>query len=156
GRTLNALGVGALAVAVTFAPLLIPRPTDGETVRVAAVQGELPPGFTRTLSADRGSMLQRYLDQTQDLVEAVGTGATPYPDLVIWPEGASDLDPVSPRTGEETVGLIQEVVDAVDAPLLFGATSRAADDAPRNMVYQVDPEEGLVAEYQKIYLAPFG
>ena len=156
GRTLSAAGVGALALAVTFAPLLIPPPTDGETLRVAAVQGDLPPDFTRTLSADRGSMLQRYLDQTQDLADAVEAGETPYPDLVIWPEGASDLDPVSARTGEEAVELIQGVVDAVDAPLLFGATSRTAEDVPRNMVYQVDPQEGLVAEYQKIYLAPFG
>lgn len=157
GRTTSALGAAALAVAVTFAPLLIPAPAaGGETVRVAAVQGELPPGFTRTLSADRGSMLQRYLDQTRDLAAAVEAGETAYPDLVVWPEGASDLDPVSPRSGPETVGLVQEVVDAVDAPLLFGATSRTADDAPRNMVYQAAPGQGLVGEYQKVYLAPFG
>lgn len=156
GRALSALGYAALATALTFAPLLLPRPTDGPTVRVAAVQGELPPDYTRTPSADRGAMLQRYLDQTQDLAAAVAAGQTAYPDLVIWPEGASDLDPVSARSGEETVTAVQEVVDAVDAPLLFGATSRTTDDVPRNMVYQVDPGEGLVAEYQKVYLAPFG
>jgi apolipoprotein N-acyltransferase len=48
------------------------------------------------------------------------------------------------------------VVDAVDAPLLFGATSRTADGVPQNMVFQMAPGEGLVADYQKVYLAPFG
>lgn len=155
-RGLPALVVAGLATALTFAPLLVPRPMDGESLQVAAVQGELPPDFTRTLSSARGSMLQRYLDQTQGLAGSVAAGETPYPDLVIWPEGASDLDPASARTGEEAVGLIQEVVDEIDAPLLFGATSRTPDDAPRNMVYQVDPGEGVVGEYQKTYLAPFG
>lgn len=157
-RALSAAGVGALAAALTFAPLLIPRSgdTEGGSLQIAAVQGELPPDFTRTLSADRGAMLQRYLDQTQALAAAVERGEAAYPDLLIWPEGASDRDPVGAQTGPGTVEVIQEVVDDIDAPLLFGATSRTAQDAPRNMVYQVNPGEGLVADYQKVYLAPFG
>lgn len=155
-RTLPALGLVALAGALCFGPLLIPRPTDGDTLRVAALQGELPEDFTRTLSAERGALLQRYLDQTADLADAIDRGEAQRPDLLLWPEGASDLDPASPDGGATTVQAVQQVVDPVGAPLLFGATSRAADGAPRNMVYQVDPGEGLVAEYQKIYLAPFG
>lgn len=155
-RPLLAAGLAVLAGALTFGPLLIPRPTDGDTVRVAAVQGDLPEDFTRTLDADRGVLLQRYLDQTEELAAEIEAGQAKPPDLVLWPEGASDRDPAAQRDGQETVDLIQEVVDAVDAPLLLGATSRAADGAPQNMVYQVDPGEGIVADYQKIYLAPFG
>lgn len=151
-RSLLALG---LAVALTFVPLLLPRPTDGDPVRVAAVQGELPEGFTRTLSAERGAMLQRYLDLTHELAERVAAGRTAYPELVLWPEGASDLDPAGPA-GQEAVALIQGAVDAVDAPLLLGATSRSPAGAPRNMVYQVAPGEGVLDSYQKVYLAPFG
>lgn len=156
GRLIRALGLGALAVTLVLAPLLVPRPTDGETVRVAAVQGELPEDFTRTLTAERGALLERYLTQTRDLAEDVDAGRSARPDLVLWPEGASDLDPVSAVSGEETVDLIQEVVDDVGAPLLLGATSRTEQGAPRNMVYGVAPGQGLVAEYQKVYLAPFG
>src|SRR5699024_1234295 len=154
GRLIRALGLGALAVTLVLAPLLVPRPTDGETVRVAAVQGELPEDFTRTLTAERGALLERYLTQTRDLAEDVDAGRSARPDLVLWPEGASDLDPVSTVSGEETVDLIQEVVDDVGAPLLLGATSRTEQGAPRNMVYGVAPGQGLVAEYQKVYLAP--
>lgn len=155
-RALRALGALGLAVALTLAPLLIPRPTDGEPVQVAAVQGELPEGFTRTLSAERGAMLQRYLDATHALAVEVAAGRTAYPDLVLWPEGASDLDPLARRSGAEAVGLVQATADAVDAPVLFGATSRSPQDAPRNMVFQIAPGEGLVGSYQKVYLAPFG
>ncbi|WP_238695093.1 apolipoprotein N-acyltransferase [Ornithinimicrobium flavum] len=156
GRAGRAVGLVALAGALVLAPLLLPRPTGGDTVRVAAVQGELPDDFTRTLTAERGALLERYLDQTGALAEEVDAGLTSRPDLVLWPEGASDLDPVSAASGEETVGRIQEVVDALEAPLLLGATSRTEQGAPRNMVYGIAPGEGLVSEYQKVYLAPFG
>lgn len=156
GQRRRALGLVVLAVALVLAPVLLPRPTDGPTVRVAAVQGDLPEGFTRTLSAERGAMLQPYLEGTGELAREIEAGRAERPDLVLWPEGASDLDPVAPGTGEETVSRIQDVVDDVGAPLLFGATSRTEQGVPRNMVYGLDPGEGLVSDYQKVYLAPFG
>lgn len=146
----------ASAAALTALPLLVPRPTDGETVQVAAVQGDLPPGFTRTLSADRGTMLDRYTTMTRDLAEDVQKGEAAYPDLVLWPEGASDLDPVSETSGEATTREIMSAVDQVDAPVVLGATSRAEDGTPRNMVFEMQPGEGLDDTYQKIFLAPFG
>lgn len=144
------------ALALTFAPLLVPRPTDGEDLAVAAVQGDLPPGFTRTLSADRGAMLQRYTDMTDDLADRVDAGTSPAPDLVLWPEGASDLDPLAESTGAATTERIMASVDAVDAPVLLGATSRSEDGAPRNMVFEMQPGVGIEDVYQKVYLAPFG
>ena len=146
----------AAAAAVTLTPLLVPRPTDGPDVTVAAVQGDIPPGFSRTLTAERGAMLQRYTDRTLALAEQVEAGTTPYPDLVVWPEGASDLDPLGPRSGEETTARIMEAVDAVDAPVLVGATSRLGGDDPYNMMFSYLPGEGLDASYEKVYLAPFG
>lgn len=155
-RLLPAAAACAAALAVALAPLLLPGPTSGGTIRVAAVQGELPPGFTRTLTAERGAMLQRYLDATSTFARSVEAGEQQRPDLLLWPEGASDLDLLHEVSGPETVGRIEEVVDAVQAPLLLGGTSRTAQDVPRNMVFSIAPGQGLTDAYQKVYLAPFG
>ncbi|MFK5645301.1 apolipoprotein N-acyltransferase [Ornithinimicrobium sp. LYQ121] len=156
-RDARRAGLAVLAAGlVALTPLLVPRPTDGQEVTVAAVQGDIPPGFSRTLTAERGAMLQRYVDRTLTLAEQVESGSTPYPDLVVWPEGASDLDPLGPRTGEDTTAEIMRAVDAVDAPVLVGATSRRGGEDPYNMMFSYLPGEGLDASYAKVYLAPFG
>ncbi|GAA5162980.1 apolipoprotein N-acyltransferase [Ornithinimicrobium tianjinense] len=153
GRSLAA-AVAALVLVV--APVLVPRPTDGEPLTVAAVQGDIPDGFTRTLTAERGTMLRRYTDMTQDLATEVRAGASPYPDLVVWPEGASDLDPLRPDRSPEATSRIMAAVDAVGSPVLVGATSRRGGDAPQNVVVSYLPDRGVDEVYSKVYLAPFG
>ncbi|GGK75764.1 apolipoprotein N-acyltransferase [Ornithinimicrobium pekingense] len=155
-RPRAALAASVALLALVLAPLLVPRPTAGEPLRVAAVQGDIPEGYTRTLTADRGEMLRRYTDRTTDLAEQIEEGAAPYPDVVLWPEGASDLDPLHPEHGEEVERRIMEAVDAVDAPVLVGATSRQGGSAPFNMLLSYLPGKGLDGTYEKIYLAPFG
>ncbi len=148
------LAVAAVALAV--APAALPRPTAGEPLDVAAVQGDLPPDFTRTLSAERGTMLERYTSMTEDLAAEVSTGAGGPPDLVLWPEGASDLDPFSPSEGDVAVERMMTGVDALGAPVVLGAVSYGTGEAPRNMVLELQPGEGVDDTYQKVYLAPFG
>ena len=155
-RARSAVAATVALVALVLAPLLVPRPTDGEPVRVAAIQGDLPPGFTRTLTADPGSMLRRYTEQTEALAADVEAGTTAYPELVLWPEGASDLDPLHPERGEEVERRIMGAVDAIDAPVVLGATSRRGGPSPYNMQLSYLPDEGLDQTYDKIYLAPFG
>lgn len=143
-------------LALVLAPLAVPRPTDGPSVRVAAVQGDLPEGYERTLSAERGAMLQRYLDRTHALAEGVRAGAEQRPDLLLWPEGASDLDPLHPQRGPLTSANIMAAVDDIGVPVLVGATSRQGGDRPYNMMLSYLPGQGLDETYTKIYLAPFG
>ncbi|MGO0577863.1 apolipoprotein N-acyltransferase [Ornithinimicrobium panacihumi] len=152
----RAAGAAVVALALVLAPLAIPRPTDGESVRVAAVQGDVPEGFTRTLTAEPGTMLARYTEMTTALARDVETGAAAYPDLVLWPEGASDMDPLRPDGSPEATRRIMGAVDAIDAPVVLGATSRRGTDAPHNMALSYLPGEGLDETYTKIYLAPFG
>ena len=144
------------AAALVLAPLLVPRPTAGEPVTVAAVQGDIPEGFTRTLTAERGTMLQRYTEQTTALAQDVDAGSRPAPGLVIWPEGATDLDPLHPEGGEDTTARIMDAVDAVGAPVVLGGISRQGGEDPYNMVFSYLPGEGLDRTYSKVYLAPFG
>lgn len=158
GRTDLRRAAGALVAAAVLvvAPLLVPRPTDGEPLQVAAVQGDIPPDFTRTLTAEPGTMLERYTTMTRTLARDVRTGASPYPDVVLWPEGASDMDPLRPDGSPEATARITGAVDAIDAPVLVGAVSRRGGDAPHNMVLSYLPGEGLDQSYTKVYLAPFG
>ncbi|MGD8150880.1 apolipoprotein N-acyltransferase [Ornithinimicrobium sp. Y1694] len=153
----RALASAVAASAVVLAPLLMPaHGVDGPTVRVAAVQGDLPPGFTRTLTADRGAMLQRYTDLTHALAREVAGGERTYPDVVLWPEGASDLDPLRPDGSPEATARIMAAVDDIDAPVLLGATSRRGGEAPHNLMLSYLPGTGLDEVYTKVYLAPFG
>ena len=144
------------ALALTLAPAALPRPTDGAPLDVAAVQGDLPAEFTRTLTAERGTMLERYTSMTEELAADVSSGSKERPDLVIWPEGASDLDPLAPVGGPATVDRMMTGVDALGVPVVLGAVSYGAGEVPRNMVLELQPGEGVDDTYQKVYLAPFG
>ncbi|WP_237141325.1 apolipoprotein N-acyltransferase [Serinicoccus hydrothermalis] len=159
GRTdrRRACGVLLVAAVLVLAPTLVPRPTQGEPISVAAVQADLPEGFSRTLSAEPGTILARYTDRTQDLAERVTRGQATAPELVLWPEGATDLDPLDPRSGQDTTARIMQAVDAIGAPVVLGGISRkGGEPAPSNMVFGYLPGQGLADVYAKIYLAPFG
>lgn len=158
GRADLRRAVGALAAAgvLVLAPLLVPRPTGGDPLQVAAVQGDIPPGFTRTLTAEPGTMLERYTTMTGALATDVQTGDSPYPDVVLWPEGASDMDPLRTDGSPEATARIMGAVDAIDAPVLLGAVSRRGGEAPHNLFLSYLPGEGLDETYTKVYLAPFG
>ncbi len=155
-RAVRAVVPAVAALGLVLAPTLVPRPTAGEALTVAAVQGDLPEGYTRTLTADAGAVLRRYTDRTADLAEEVRAGRTPDPDLVLWPEGASDLDPLHAAHGAEVERRIMAAVDDVGTPVVLGATSRRGGDDPANLQLSYLPGEGLDRTYAKVYLAPFG
>lgn len=155
-QRLRAFGAVLAAAAVVLAPLLIPRPVDGDPITVAAVQGDIPADFTRTLTAEPGTMLQRYTDLTHELATDLSSGVLPSPDLVVWPEGASDLDPLRPDGSPVATGRIMDAVDDIGAPVVLGAVSRRGGEAPHNMALSYLPGTGLDQTYTKIYLAPFG
>ncbi|MGO0578226.1 apolipoprotein N-acyltransferase [Ornithinimicrobium panacihumi] len=159
GRTHLGRATGALVAAAVLVvgPVLVPRPTGGEPVRVAALQGDIPEGYTRTLTAEPGTMLNRYADRTHELAARVDAGQAAAPDLVVWPEGATDLDPLDPRVGQAATDQIMAAVEAVGAPLVLGGLSRQGGAGPpANMVFSYLPGLGLDQTYSKIYLAPFG
>jgi len=139
------------AVAVMLAPLLVPRATDGPTARFMAVQGNVPrPGLN--FNAERGAVLDNHAKVTQQAAAAVEAGTRPRPDLVVWPENASDIDPLR---NPDAAAVIKSAVDAIDAPLVLGAVL----DEPRPMVSNASllylPGRGLVARYVKRHPVPF-
>ncbi len=138
---------GVAAAAVVGAGLLVPVPTDGPPARVLAVQGNVArPGLD--FNAERREVLDNHVAQT--LAALRPPGATP--DLVVWPENASDIDPTRNVDAHQQ---IMRATDAAGVPLLLGGL--LAEPAPRvsNVSLLYEPGQGLVQRYVKQHPVPF-
>jgi apolipoprotein N-acyltransferase len=141
----------AAAVVLVVAPL-VPTPTGGHKVTIAVVQGNVP-RLGLDAFAQRAAVLDNHAAATRDLAAAVRAGRTPKPDLVIWPENASDLDPY---TDPQAASIIQAVVRDVGVPVLVGAVLDGPGDKIRNAGIVWDPVNGPGAMYVKRHPVPFG
>jgi apolipoprotein N-acyltransferase len=118
-RWLPAAGLIAGAVAVAAGAALVPVGVSqgGNSVTVAIVQGNVP-RLGLDFNAQRQAVLNNHVDATLALAEQVAAGTRPRPDLVVWPENSSDIDPLrNPSAGAR----ISQAADAVRAPILVGA-----------------------------------
>ncbi|MFC4017367.1 apolipoprotein N-acyltransferase [Micromonospora sp. GCM10011542] len=109
----------AAAVALCAASLLVPVATGGAgaPVTVAIVQGNVP-RLGLDFNAQRQAVLNNHVDATLELAARVTAGSQTQPDLVVWPENSSDIDPLrNPTAGAR----ISQAADAVKAPILVGA-----------------------------------
>ncbi|KKJ93537.1 apolipoprotein N-acyltransferase [Micromonospora sp. HK10] len=112
------------AVAAALAALLAAAggvPTGvrggGDTVTVAIVQGNVP-RLGLDFNAQREAVLNNHVGATLKLAAEVTAGTRQRPDLVVWPENSSDIDPLrNPDAGQR----ISQAADAVGAPILVGA-----------------------------------
>ena len=152
-RLILAVAATAATAGVALAGTLLP--VDGaspgqRTVTVAAVQGDVPharslPGLLRA-----STVTENHAAATRALAAQVASGARPAPDLVIWPENSTDLDP-----GEYPAiyATIARAVAAIDRPVLVGAL---LENPLRNTGQLWLPRRGPVAIYVKRQLVPFG
>jgi len=122
------------------------EPTVGE-VEVAAIQGNVP-RMGLDFNAQRRAVLANHARVTESL-EAT-------PDIVIWPENSSD---VNPFTDPQARALIDAAVADVGAPVLVGTITRD-EVGPRNTMVVFDPETGPATDpdgyHHKHFLQPFG
>ncbi|MEP7370277.1 MAG: apolipoprotein N-acyltransferase [Dermatophilaceae bacterium] len=151
GRALSAAPFILGAIVVTFLPALVPRPTDGATARFMAVQGDVPrPGLD--FNAERRAVLDNHVRVTRQAAASVRAGSQPRPDMVVWPENASDIDPLR---NADAATVINQTVDDIAAPLVLGAVL----DEPRPSVSNASllylPGKGLTARYVKQHPVPF-
>ena len=151
-------GVVALVAAavLTGAGLLVPLPTGGQQVRVAAVQGNTPrEGLD--FNAERRAVLDNHARGTLELAARVRAGTSPAPDLVLWPENASDIDPL---LNADAAAVITEAVSAINAPVLVGAVLQGPGEKLSNagIVWRPGsgPGTGQDSTYVKRHPAPFG
>ena len=143
--------VTPLLAGVTARGLVSTAAEDG-SVTVAAVQGNVPRAGL-DFNAERRAVLDNHVRETLRLAADVRAGRVDQPDVVVWPENASDIDPYANPDAEAA---IRRAVDAVGVPVLVGAVVGGGGPAPRNTVLQWEPDTGPVAEYAKRRLQPFG
>jgi apolipoprotein N-acyltransferase len=141
--------VGAFAVMVL--PSLVPRPTDGPTGRFLAVQGNVPRAGL-DFNAERRLVLDNHASATRQAAVSVRAGTQPGPDLVVWPENASDIDPLR---NPDASAVINAAVDAIDAPLVLGAVLREPLPNVSNASLLYLPGRGVTARYVKQHPVPF-
>jgi apolipoprotein N-acyltransferase len=141
-----------LGPALVVLALVVPTPTSGQQVTVAVVQGNVP-RLGLDAFAQRAAVLENHVAATHELAELVRAGRVPRPDLVIWPENASDQDPY---TDPEAADLIDGAVRDVGVPVLVGAVTDGPGDKVSNRGIVWDPATGPGATYVKRHPVPFG
>ncbi len=153
----GAAAVAAAAVLVPVAaafaslPLVDDSAEDG-TATVAAIQGNVP-RLGLDFNAQRRAVLDNHAKRTEQLARDVKAGKVPQPDLVLWPENSSDLDPY--RNPDARI-VIDDAVKAIGAPTVIGAVVEPDSGPLRNTLIQWEPDKGPVATYDKRHIQPFG
>ena len=141
-----------VAIAAVAALLLvIPpfTPSEVGVLRISAVQPDTHAGFFDPRN-DPAVNLQAAV---ADSLHGIRSGTT---QLVVWPEGASEDDPLaSDSTGAAIRGDLDTVAGITGAPLLAGAIT-ARDGRYYNSSLLWQGSLGLVGLYDKAHPVPFG
>ncbi len=128
-RTARSAAWLAAAVLVVLAGLAVPAgPPAGRAVTVAIVQGNVP-RLGLEFNAQRRAVLDNHVNATLALAARVRAGTASQPDVVVWPENSSDIDPL---LNYDAYQRIQRAVDAVHAPILVGAVLAGPGEHARN------------------------
>ncbi|MBV6432162.1 MAG: Apolipoprotein N-acyltransferase [Bryobacteraceae bacterium] len=129
--------------------LLPPLPSFEEGTRTAvAVQPNIEEREDWT-----ATMFENTLRREVQLTLDVAANASPRPDMVLWPEVPA---PYYYETDPFFREQVTHVARTARTDFLFGAVARTPGGAPLNSVFELGPEGGFVARYDKINLVPFG
>lgn len=137
-----------IVVSVLLLPFVpIAKEGQSEGITLSGVQGNVP-RLGLDFNAQREAVLRNHVRLTLD------SPAISQSDLVVWPENASDVDPLT----QPAKHMIEETAHRLGIPILLGGVSRSAGSGLRNITLWVDPTTGVEESsiYAKRHLAPFG
>ncbi|AYJ49757.1 apolipoprotein N-acyltransferase [Rhodococcus sp. P1Y] len=156
GTLVSAVAATAAAsvVAVALLPTLASNDAeDGErTITVAAIQGSVP-RLGLDFNSQRRAVLDNHVRETLRLADDIEAGRQPVPDVVVWPENASDIDPLR---NADAAALITEASSAVGAPILVGSVLVNDDRTTTNSVIVWNGAAGPGERHDKKIIQPFG
>lgn len=147
-RLVAAAGVVALGAAGLLLPTGIAG-ADG-TRQVALIQGDVPGVF---LTWPRGEIFDLHVAQTTRLAEQVAAGEVPRPDMVLWPENATDIDPYHDDGVRDQ---IEGLSARLDAPILVGGIFDGPTTETAYNAGVVWTAAGPGERYVKLKPVPFG
>jgi apolipoprotein N-acyltransferase len=141
-----------VVVAAIVGGLLLPTGLagSGPERRIAAIQGNTPGAF---LTWPRGEIGALHLAETQRYADAVAAGTQRVPDLVVWPENALDVDPLTDPT---LAARLDALVQRLGAPILVGAILDGLSDTTAYNAGVVWDADGPGEVYVKRKLVPYG
>jgi apolipoprotein N-acyltransferase len=150
---------GLVLVVVLFAVVVLPAAlpiasAGGRTKVVAIVQGNVP-RLGLDFNAQRRAVLDNHVQATMQLAADVKAGKQRKPDLVIWPENASDIDPLR---NQDAASEISAATDTIGAPILVGAvlrTSKPADIKNAGLLWVPGAGPDPTQQYVKRHPVPF-
>jgi apolipoprotein N-acyltransferase len=144
-------GLPLLVAAVIPARVLVPAPPppSGPPLDVVVVQGGLRGGHGLDLGRTTREVFANHVRLTERLSLTPG----PPTDLVVWGEGAADVDPL---TNPDRLAEVAEAAGAAQAPVLLGASTRVDQRHFATEALLVTPAGQLADRYRKRRLVPFG
>lgn len=144
-----------IVAGITFSGTLlrdavVPSTASDPTAEVAAIQGDVPRGNSLSTQLNDTDVTQNHSAATETLAQEVKNGDAKAPDLVIWPENSTSIDP---SLDSQIYSSIMTAVDDIDRPVLVGAV---LENPLRNAGQLWLPGNGPVEIYVKRQLVPFG
>jgi len=149
------LGFAVVTAALIAGPLLVPVAKPGPTTAtVAIVQGNVP-RLGLDFNAQRRAVLDNHVGATERLAAEVAAGRQKQPDLVVWPENSSDIDPLRNADASE---VISHAADVIKAPILVGTvlrTDKPGDIENAGILWNPRTGPDLTQKYVKRHPVPF-
>ena len=148
GPVLAAVVTGGLVLAGGLLP--VDPVGAAPTAQLAAIQGNVPRARNLPQQLSATQVTQNHAAATLKLAADTKAGLRAEPDLVIWPENSTDLDPFqNPAIYAE----LSSAVNAIGRPILVG---EVLNDPRRNVGQLWLPGRGPSTVYVKRQLVPFG
>lgn len=145
----------ALVIALLLPQVYSPIGTAEQKFIVGVVQGGTPQIGLGALDVRR-AVISNHVRETMELARDIDQGEFPQPDLILWPENSSDLNPFVDRAAAQA---ISTAAASIDTPILVGAVVDSFE-SPETEVYNMgilwDPVAGPGDTYIKNAPVPFG
>ncbi len=120
------------------------------TKQVSLVQGDVPGVF---LTWPRGEIFDLHAAATDQLAEKIESGAVPRPDMVLWPENSTDVDP---NFDQGVRARIEGLSARIGAPILVGGLLDGPTVDTSYNAGEVWDATGPGDRYVKLKPVPFG
>lgn len=146
--------IAAAFVLSGLSGVLVPS-LDGQRVTVGLVQGNVPHAGL-DFNAERRAVLDNHVRGTELLAQKAKTDLgerVPGPlSLVVWPENASDIDPIR---NADAAAQVQRAISAVGVPVIVGAVLQEPEPKVSNVSLFYRPGGGEPERYVKNHPVPF-